>query len=102
MKMFPSTKVTWPDASDAPNSDEATIENAHVTFSGDRLTIRKRNDEGRYDVVDSLIQATWKGNGSNVTVTGKSTFMMDTIGLGADDAEVTVAIEAVNGKCLTC
>lgn len=102
MKIFPHTTLTWPDPSDAPNADATTIDDAHLVYHGNRLTIRRPDEKGRKDLVDTIIEATMKGSGKNTTVTGKSTFMMNTIGLNPADAEVTVTFDGGNSKCSTC
>jgi hypothetical protein len=101
MKIFTSTKVTWPNPDDAP-TEESVIDKAHVTANGGRVTIRKKNDNGRMDVVDTIIDAVWKGQGEKATVTGKSHFMIDKVQIPYDEADVTVEIVAKNKQCLTC
>ena len=101
MKIFPSTKVTWPNPEDSP-TEESVIDKAHVTTNGDRVTIRRKSESGRMDVVDTIIDAVWKGSGEKATVTGKSHFMIDKVKIPYDEAEVTVEIVAKNSQCLTC
>jgi hypothetical protein len=100
-KLYPNTEVRWPDERDAPG-DRSVIEHAHVVISGDRMVIRERGDSGRYEPIDTLIEATVKGTGKNTSVTGKSMFMIDNIGLTRDEAEVTVVFDGSPNLCLTC
>lgn len=102
MKLYPSTRVEWPDPSDAPDASRAVIEDAHVTWHGDRLTIRATADGGRKDVVDTIYDATMKGSGKTVSVTGVSSFMVDKVGLNPEEAEVTVTFDGERTKCLNC
>lgn len=100
LQVFPSTLVSWPEPSDAPNSDLSTIDNAHVVIHGNRMTIRRPNDSGRQDPVDVLTDIAVKGTGANTTVTGISQFMIDHIGLTPEESEVTVKIDASPDRCL--
>lgn len=102
MKLYPSTRVEWPDPADAPDADRAVIEDAHVTWHGNRLTIRANAESGRKDVIDTIYDATEKGSGSRVTVTGVSTFMVQNIGLTPEESEVTVVYNGERTKCLNC
>lgn len=101
-RIYPNTTVHWPDPSDAPNADEAEIEHAHVTHHGDRLTVRKKDPQGRWSPVDTLTGVVVKGTGKHITATGKSTFMMTRVGLPDDDADVTLVFDGSRDKCLNC
>lgn len=102
MKIFPSTQVTWPNPDDAPTTD-AVIDKAHVTANGNRVTIRRKNKEtGRLDVVDTIIEAVWKGAGEKASISGKSMFMIDKVKIPPDEADVVVELVAKNSQCLTC
>jgi hypothetical protein len=100
-KIYPNTPVRWPSEGDAPG-DESVIEHAHVVLAGDRVSVRKREEDGRYQTVDTLIDATVKGSGKNTSVTGKSLFMIDRIGLDAEEAEVTLVFDGSLHLCLNC
>ncbi|MBT8241662.1 MAG: hypothetical protein KJN63_10585 [Acidimicrobiia bacterium] len=100
LQIFPSTSVKWPDSNDAPIEDDV-IEGAHVTIDGDRMTIKRYNENGRADVVDTITNIVVKGQGAHTTVTGLSQFMIDIVGLTEDDAEVAVVVDASPSKCLT-
>lgn len=100
LQVFPSTQVSWPEPTDAPNAELSTIDNAHVVISGNRMTIRRPNDVGRQDPVDVITDIMMKGVGENTTVTGISQFMIDHIGLTPEESEVTVKIDASPERCL--
>lgn len=100
LQVYPSITVKWLNPEDAPG-DVSEIERAHVTINGDRMTIRANNESGRKDVVETLSGIVVKGRGKDTVVTGVSKFMTDRIGIGPEDAEVSISVDADPGKNLT-
>lgn len=99
LQVYPATSVKWPDPADAPG-DISEFDRAHVTINGNRMTIRSSNG-GRAETVDTLTDITVKGRGKDTTVTGRSRFMIDMVGVPPEDADVTVHFDASPSKCLT-
>ena len=103
MKLFPSTTVTWTDETDAPPKVEGgVLEGAHVTYAGNRVTIRANDTVGRKAVVDTLVEVEWRSAGATATATGISLYYVNMVGIPREDAEVSVAIAVEKAGCLTC
>jgi hypothetical protein len=100
LQIYPSTHIEWPEAADAPGED-SEFDDAHITINGDRMTIGRKVESGRVQVVDTLTEISIKGSGERTTVVGKSEFMKDRIGLVEDDTEVAVVFDGSDKKCLT-
>jgi len=101
LQVFPSTKVSWPDPTDSPSADLPQLDNAHVVIDGNRMTIRRLDDQGRQMPVDVLTEITIKGSGAKTHITGTSSYMVDMVGLPPEDSEVTVEVDTSPSRCLT-
>lgn len=101
LQVFPSTKVAWPDPTDSPSAEFQQIDNAHVVIDGNRMTVRRTDDQGRLAPVDVLSNITVKGSGTKTNITGISNYMVDMVGLTPDESEVTIEVDTSPSRCLT-
>jgi hypothetical protein len=101
LQVFPSTKVSWPDPTDSPSAEFQQIDNAHVVIDGNRMTIRKLDDQGRQMPVDVLSDIAVKGSGVKTNITGISNYMVDMVGLTPEESEVTIEVDTSPSRCLT-
>ena len=102
MKTFPRTTVVWPNQNDSPLHDAAELEDAHVVFNGNTATIRRRAGDGRLELVDRILEATWKGQAESGSISGVSEFMTSMIGIDPDEAHVVVDVKGGKNQCLNC